>query len=118
VAAPVETAVIVLNDGGDYDGDGLINIDETVSGTDPVSASSVFKLNQTIEGPERKLQLSWPVAAGRHYTLMERSSLGTAGTWTAVAEYDAADATNGVVVVPVSAPSDAQRFYCLKVTQP
>jgi hypothetical protein len=116
LAAPIEMAVIVLTDGGDFDGDGMVNIDETVSGTDPVSAGSVFQLDQAVvAGGE--LQLSWPVVAGRSYTLMERASLGSGYAWKVLREYDASEAVDGIIVVPVPSPGGGQHFYCLKVTE-
>ncbi|QJE97252.1 cadherin-like beta sandwich domain-containing protein [Luteolibacter luteus] len=69
-------------DGSDPDGDGILNLDEYIAGTDPLNRSDAF----FVSGSEREgntFLLTVPVKAGRLYILQRSTNLPTAD-WTDV----------------------------------
>lgn len=98
----------------DLDGDGALNLDEYIAGTDPSNATSrfVLRLSTTNGAPDVELDT---VAAGaaahglrRYYSLEERGDL-TGGVWGAVPGFPPVEGSNQVVRFPV--PASTGSFY-------
>lgn len=53
----------------DSDGDGALDRDEEIAGTDPTNPSSVFGLRIKPHGPSNAVSLEWPSANGRTYSI-------------------------------------------------
>jgi serine protease AprX len=68
-------------EGDDADGDGASNLDEYISGTDPLNAASCFRVAASLSASE--CLLSFQSSIGRAYTLLSRLSLEAPG-WTPV----------------------------------
>ena len=58
---------------GDADGDGLLNQEEFIAGTDPRSVKSTFRL--TLGGPPLQTELSFQFAPGRRYVVEQSEDL-------------------------------------------
>ena len=91
-----------ITSAGDDDKDGMNNAAEIVAGTDPLNASSIFKVNSiVVQGGN--VTLTWQAVAGRSYKV--ESSTTLSGSWTTKA--------TGLQVgtFSESKPADAKVFY-------
>jgi len=97
-----------ITSAGDDDADGMNNAAEIVAGTDPLNASSIFKVN-TIAVQGGNVTLTWQAVAGRSYKV--ESSTTLSGAWTTKA--------TGLQVgtFSESKPADAKLFYRVVVEQ-
>ena len=94
----------------DSDGDGSSNYLEYLAGTNPQSATSVFRVDSvTPTGPGGSFVVNFIAQAGRTYTVQYRTSL-TSGTWLKLA--DVAPTSTGPVSIPDPASAgEPNRFY-------
>lgn len=107
------TATIALAASGDQDGDGRSNLDEQTAGTNPLDASSLFKV-VSVSRSSPSANVSFTSVIGKTYQLETSTSL--AG-WTPVGPTLLATSTQSVLSDP-SGGSDPKRFYRVKVTVP
>ena len=70
----------VLNPAADPDGDGMSNLQESVAGTDPFNAASVFRVRSVVQSSA--LLLRWPSVAGQRYQI-ETAGAFVSGAWQA-----------------------------------
>lgn len=64
------------HDGGqDSDGDGLTDLQEFLTGTDPLKADSVFALYLVARDADGKTRLRWPALAGKTYRIEYKTDL-------------------------------------------
>jgi hypothetical protein len=68
----------------DPDGDGASNWQEYIAGTNPMDATSVFKLLPTTTAPGGGFALQWTSVVNKTYSLQSSTSLSS-GIWTTVA---------------------------------
>ncbi len=100
---------------GDFDRDGMTDLQEYLAGTDPTNAGSVLPvltLSQPAGGPVRIL---WSAISGKTYRVQYKAALGDPG-WT--------DLPGDVLATDVTAfkddaasPASTQRFYRVTVIQ-
>ncbi|PXA04371.1 hypothetical protein DDZ13_07515 [Coraliomargarita sinensis] len=76
--------VTLLSSTGDEDGDGMTNQDEDIAGTNPMSASSLFKIASNAFDESGDFTITWTPVPGRTYAIETRPDL-TAGSWNPVA---------------------------------
>ncbi len=69
----------------DADGDGVSNLAEFQSGTDPKNSTSIFSLGAPVMGSDGQLELSWSAVPGMSYQVQFRPTL-TGGVWTNVGQ--------------------------------
>jgi glycosidase len=94
---------------GDYDGDGMVNSNEYIAGTDPTNAASRLALAYEIIS-NGIFRLSWPVAdAGRHYTVLCSTNL-LSGTFEVV-QSNLVGALPGMEFTDPSATNGETCFY-------
>ncbi|MDQ2868156.1 MAG: DUF1800 family protein, partial [Verrucomicrobiota bacterium] len=67
-----------LSPTADSDGDGLTNLQESIAGTDPLNASSTFKITK-IDVSGGNVTVHWPSVVGKRYQLATSTDLQT---WT------------------------------------
>lgn len=96
----------------DPDGDGRTNEEEFLSGTDPLSAASVLRLEIVPVGDGAELRFQ--AVSNLGYTV-QASATPSAGGWTRLADFPP-PGSNTVLSLPVSA-TNGQRFFRL-VTPP
>lgn len=92
---------------GDFDSDGMTDLQEHRAGTSPVNPADVLRLLSVAFGNSTVLEFS--AVAGRTYTVQYRDSLGE-GAWQTLAEV-LAQPVSGVVRVTDATSPDASRFY-------
>ncbi len=97
----------------DPDQDGASNLAEWIAGTNPLDRASVLHLRTPLPGPGNALEIQWPSAPGRFYSL-ERSTNLAAG-------FDFLVATNIAATPPLNLQSDSTpppagtRYYRVRV---
>ncbi|MEI8341926.1 MAG: LamG-like jellyroll fold domain-containing protein, partial [Verrucomicrobiota bacterium] len=79
----------------DSDGDGATDLQESIAGTDPYNANSVFKITSSTRSTQA-ITLHWSAVAGKTYSVEESPDLAV---WTPV--------PNVAAVVPVTSNPDA-----------
>lgn len=92
----------------DDDGDGRINRDEAIAGTDPLSSQSFISL-QTTENAQGQLILQWQAVMGKSYLPQASSDLIT---WLPLGDSLIGNGEVEEVIVP---PSSADRFFRVSV---
>jgi Tol biopolymer transport system component len=93
---------------GDFDGDGVSDLNEFLTGTDPTDPGSSFHV-QIISGanPGGPVALSWPAAPNRAYRVEYKESL-TDSTWISLNQGSAIFGNQGYAY---DQPLSGQRFY-------
>jgi hypothetical protein len=81
----------------DPDGDGLTNFEESLAGTDPLSAESVLRIT-SLRAVPGGLEVRWPSAAGRVYAVEYVRDLGS--DWLPVSPDEAATPDENRFVLP------------------
>jgi hypothetical protein len=94
---------------GDPDNDGLTNLDEYLSGTDPRDPGSYLKINSISAGSPRSIRFS--AVAGITYTVQYRTEVDN-GAWQKLVDVPP-QATTGEIEVFDSNPGTTTRFYRL-----
>ncbi len=106
---------ILLAAGADQDGDGQNNADEQVAGTNPLLATSVFRVTGIVRAGA-DVEVSFSSVAGKTYRL-EVSGTMEAGSWVDVGAPFVA--TGGLTTLVDTPPvGTGQRFYRAKVVGP
>ena len=99
----------------DPDGDGVVNADEYLAGTDPLDGETYFKVKSiTVQGSPRTASVTFFAFAERTYSVLRRDFVDR-GAWIPIADVPATS-TNRIVEVPdptALAPAQTQRFYRL-----
>jgi hypothetical protein len=95
-------------DSGDADGDGVLNIDEYIAGTDPLDSGDVFRVAST-QRNGGVFSANVPGKAGRIYTLQRSVRLGP-DEWADVASAGPMEEDGPVTLSDPEAPSD-RAFY-------
>jgi hypothetical protein len=101
-ATSSSTQTLSITSAGDDDADGMSNAAEITAGTNPLDASSIFKVNSIVmQGGN--VTLTWQAVSGRTYKV--ESSTTLSGSWTTKA--------TGLQVgtFSESKPADAKVFY-------
>ncbi len=98
--------------GLDPDGDGQSNRQEFLAGTSPNSATSVFRITQSVLDGDRRVSLTWTATAGRRYQIQHKASLA-ATDWTALGTVTASSALGTYLTAPSVAPAGFYRVTVL-----
>ncbi|MBN1674113.1 MAG: hypothetical protein JXR37_23900, partial [Kiritimatiellae bacterium] len=102
--------------GDDFDGDGLLNIEEYVMGSDPAADSGAFEVELSMAGSAVLVSFMTLEATGtgyvglaRYYALQQCGN-PAAGTWQAVPGYDAVLGQGQTVCYTNSSPAAATHY--------
>jgi glycosidase len=99
--------------GDDPDGDGMTNLKEYLSGTNPLDPGSVFKILQAlIVGND--LQVSCSTVTGHNYQLQRRDTLDAGIPWTNVGPL-LSGTGNALVLTDTGGATNATRYYRVQV---
>jgi hypothetical protein len=94
----------------DADGDGVPNVLEYLSGTDPRDAASFLRVDIAWDGAGTSLHFR--AVAGRSYTLLYRDLAG-GGRWRRLYDVPAADVNRDLRVPDPTATATTERYYRL-----
>ncbi|MBN1674977.1 MAG: hypothetical protein JXR37_28300, partial [Kiritimatiellae bacterium] len=115
------TSVLDAGSAQDSDGDGLRDVDEYITGTDPTNTASCFAVQVGLSAGNVVVSFPTVQATGagyanvtRHYTLESSSGTGDTAAWQAVAGYANLPAT-GETVVYTNAGADSVLVYRARV---
>ena len=94
----------------DADGDGASNLNEFLAGTNPLDATSVFRITQTQVLPGAIVQINWSSVTNRTYQLQRRDDLSALSVWVNVGP--ATNGNGGVMQMTDSGGgTSATRYY-------
>ena len=94
----------------DVDGDGVVNLDEYLAGTDPLNPASVFVITDFDLSSGTNVQLSASAVSNRTYQLLRRDSLEGAGNWLAVGS-PLSTVSNRVKLIDPAGATNPTRLY-------
>lgn len=112
---PVEStgSVIFLSDGGDEDGDGQSNFDESIALTDPLDSTSVFRAKEAkVMGGD--VVVSFSSVDGLTYQLQTSTTMAV-GSWSTVATGPGTGSLT--TLTHVGGAGDDRRFYRVSVVE-
>ena len=92
----------------DPDGDGMSNLAEYLSGTNPLDPDSVFKFKGAFKA-SNEVQLLWTTRTNKTYQLQQSDELGDAAVWSNLGP--AIMGTDGVVTQSVGPAAGAARAF-------
>jgi hypothetical protein len=112
-----QLAVIRLSAAGDYDKDGISNLDEDTAGTNPLSNASKFEVSNVSMAANGALTLSFPSVVGRTYTLKSSVNLTQ---WDPENEPNVIQVpgTGGTLQFTDTDTAPGRKFYRIEVTKP
>ncbi len=116
-ASSPQLSVYRLTSSGDYDGDGVSNIDEDTAGTNPLSATSKFSVVSVVNLSGGGYQFTVPTVSGRTYTLKSSTNLTQWNSEDDAGVVNAAG-TGGLLVLADLNPAGPRKFYRVDVTKP
>jgi Tol biopolymer transport system component len=93
---------------GDFDGDGMTDLQEFLAGTDPTKSGSVLSVLSLTSLNSSSTTVLWSALPGKRYRVQFKNGLSDAG-WSNLAQPVIANSTTGSLVDPAS--PKAQRFY-------
>lgn len=99
------------NGAGDYDSDGVSDLDEWRGGTVPTNAASLLRIAKLTPATNGVLELTWPSASGHTYTVVTAQPTNVA--WSVYTNVAATPATN-----QLNLPTDAASLLIGVRTQP
>jgi hypothetical protein len=113
--ASATTAAIALAASGDQDGDGRSNLDEQTAGTNPLDATSLFKI-LSINRSAPSVSVLFTSVIGKSYQLESSTSLQSL-SWSPAGSPLVASGIESTLADPTGG-SDTKRFYRIRVTGP
>jgi len=100
--------VTLLDANGDYDGDGMINANEDLAGTDPLSGTSSLKISSVSSPAAGSFTVTWASVVGKTYRVQACSDL-VSGSWTDVSPDIAA--TSATSTWTDASATGGRKFY-------
>lgn len=115
VTGPVSsaTSVTFVDAAGDNDSDGMTNGNEDLAGTNPFSATSVFRVQSIEVSAPDAVTLTWSSVPGKQYYVDVASSPG--GTYSAIAQIGAASNATTTSFTATSGSTATARFYRIRL---
>ena len=108
-------AVKLLSPTGDEDGDGMSNAAEDAAGTDPMSATSVFKITEVSRPSANSFQVKWSSVPGIQYEVLASADLSQA--FTTVSGPTPIPAA-GTTTSYTDSSAGSRKFYKVRVVAP
>ena len=109
------TNTLAALNGGDFDGDGVIDSDEYLAGTDPLDINDYLRITDFSQSDTADY-VTWPAKAGRSYTLQRVDALSSNIVWNvAKPPFLVAGNTDYSAKVPLS---PTNRFYRVEAEPP
>ena len=110
-------SVTRLTASGDFDGDGVTNLDEDIAGTNPLSSASKFVVKNVVPLSGGGFQITVPTVIGRTYTLKSSTDLLTWNNEDEALSINISGTGNDLVLSDLN-PTGQRKFYRVDVTKP
>lgn len=112
IGAPHAASILALDEEGDFDGDGISNAGEKLTGTDAVDPESLFSILSINRVEPAGMAVAWPAATGAVYSLCRADQLSGSNTlWLPVSGLTNLPGFAGIMNVTNVAESASNRFF-------
>ena len=111
VELPGSHTIVIVDQDGDTDGDGMTDRAESIAGTDANDAGSSLKLGSMTSSENGALTFSWPSVPGVTYRLVQRAAMTDAGWQPASEPVTATDSVTSWTITTTNSVG----FFALEV---
>ncbi len=119
IGSAATASFLVLSANGDWDGDGMPNLSESIAGTDPAQSSSLLQLNLHSPFNPGLIIITWPSVTNRLYTLAHSDNLLPPNTnWASMTNWIKVPGVDGAMSCTDQAQNIPARFYRITAEKP
>ncbi len=117
IGAAASAGILVLDPDGDWDGNGLSNLQEEIAGTDAADPASVFMLDPDASADDEGFILRWPWITNRVYTVLwlDTNSLVPPLDWNAITNPPYGVTNAWAIWLDTNTPLNGTRYYWITV---
>jgi hypothetical protein len=118
IGSAASASWVALDAENDQDGDGLLNLQEDIAGTDAFNPASVLRLSTSQADSMEGFRLRWPAVTNRLYTLYFNDSLLPSTNWSSLPDGVDIPGQEGIMTYTDRTAVLPSRFYRITVRAP